>query len=43
MRLVYERGLSYREAGEFLGLSARQVDNMLMKLRAGLLIEEGTK
>lgn len=40
MRLVYEQGLSYREAGEFLGLSARQVDAMLMKLRAGLLIEE---
>ena len=40
MRLVYEKGLSYREAGEFLGLSARQVDAMLMKLRA--VLEEGT-
>ena len=43
MRLVYEQGLSYREAGEFLGLSARKVDNMLMKLRAGLLEEEEEK
>ena len=34
MRMVYEQGLSYREAGEFMGLSARQVDNMLTKLRA---------
>jgi DNA-directed RNA polymerase specialized sigma24 family protein len=32
--MVYEQGLSYREAGEFMGLSARQVDNMLTKLRA---------
>lgn len=33
MRLVYEKDMTYREAGEFLGLSERQVDNMLQRLQ----------
>lgn len=33
MRLVYENGMSYREAGEFLGLTYRQVAAMLKNLQ----------